>query len=55
MRGGRDAAPVPLEFISVNDTPEYKAVLTERRLRPLAQIDDETVQINRFRQLLTNL
>jgi len=41
-----------LDFILNHDSPEYKAIFTERRLRPLTQIADETEQVSRFRGLL---
>jgi hypothetical protein len=36
-----------------NDTPEYRSVLTERRLRPLTQLTEEADQLAAFRQLLS--
>jgi len=41
-----------LDFIAVHDSPEHKAILTERRLRPLTQADTESDQLTQFRELL---
>ena len=41
-----------LEFISSHDSPEQKAALTERRLRPLTQVEHETQQLAQSRELL---
>ena len=41
-----------LDFISSHDSTEHKAALTERRLRPLTQVEDETEQLAQFRELL---
>ena len=44
-------APV-IEFILENDTAEYRAILTERRLRPLTHLEGEAEQVRGFGQLL---
>ena len=41
-----------LDFILGQDTPEAREVLTERRLRHLAQAKDTSQQLALFRQLL---
>jgi hypothetical protein len=41
-----------LDFIAAHDTPEQKAVLTERRLRPLTRVEDEAEQLAQFREFL---
>jgi hypothetical protein len=41
-----------LESIASHDSPECKTVLTERRLRPLTQLDTEAEQLARFSELL---
>jgi hypothetical protein len=42
-----------LDFIQAHDSPECRAVLTERRLRPLTQMANEADQITGFRQILS--
>ena len=44
--------PAILEFILEHDTPEFRAVLTERRLRRLTAIRDHKKQLELFRQLM---
>lgn len=44
-----------LEFILNHDSPKYKEILTERRLRPLTQLPDTGAQVAGFRQLLHEL
>ena len=41
-----------LDFIRKHDSPEYKAVFTERRLRPVTQVADQTEQLRQFRKLI---
>lgn len=41
-----------LEFILAHDTPEGRAVFTERRLRPLTEASTEERQLALFRQLV---
>jgi len=38
-----------------NDAPEYRSVLTERRLRPLTQLTEKADQLAAFRQLLSEV
>jgi hypothetical protein len=44
-----------LEFISTNDSPEYRTLFTERRLRPLTQITDEVEQTKLFGHMLRQI
>ena len=48
-------SPAILEFILEHDTQEYRAVLTERRLRSLTTVRDLARQRELFRQLFGEL
>ena len=48
-------SPAILRFILAHDTPESRAVLTERRLRSLTAIRDHTRQLEEFRHLVRAL
>ena len=41
-----------LDFVRVHHSPEYRATLTERRLRPLTAVDDESRQLALSRGIL---
>ncbi|MDP7348237.1 MAG: hypothetical protein QF735_08395, partial [Phycisphaeraceae bacterium] len=47
--------PAIIEFLLTHDSPDIRAIFTERRLRPLTRADDQATQVQLFRQLVREL